>query len=48
MDIKKSYIDLIVWQRSMDLVEEIYRLAKLLPKEELYGLAYLDLPVVIY
>ena len=34
----QSYRDLEVWQRSMDLVEEIYLLTKLLPKTELFGL----------
>ena len=33
-----SYKDLVVWQRSIELVKEIYRITKLLPKEELYGL----------
>ena len=35
----KDYRELIVWQRSMDLVEQVYRLAKCLPKEEVYGLS---------
>ncbi len=35
----RSYRDLVVWQKSMDLVEEIYRLTKLLPKEEFFGIA---------
>lgn len=35
----KDYRELIVWQRSMDLVEQVYRLAKYLPKEEVYGLS---------
>jgi four helix bundle protein len=35
----KSYKDLIVWQKSMELVGEVHRLAKYLPKEELYGLS---------
>ena len=34
-----SYRDLIVWQKSMDLVDEIYRISRLLPKEELYCLS---------
>lgn len=34
----RSYKDLIVWQRSMELAREIYRLTKLFPKEELYGI----------
>ena len=35
----RSYRDLVVWQKSMDLVEEIYRLTKLLPEEEIFGIA---------
>ena len=35
----KHYRDLIVWQKSMELVDEIYRLTNLLPKEELYCLS---------
>ena len=34
----KSYRDLIVWQKAMDLVEDVYRKTKEFPKEELYGL----------
>ncbi len=34
----QSYRDLVVWQKSMDLVAEIYRLAKLFPREEQFGL----------
>ena len=34
-----SYEDLIVWQKSMDLTEEICRLVKLLPREETYALS---------
>ena len=34
-----GYKELIVWQKSMDLVEEIYRLVKLLPKEENFALS---------
>ena len=34
----KSYKELIVWQKSMELVKEIYRLTEQFPKEELYGL----------
>lgn len=34
----QTYRDLEVWQTSMDLVVEIYRLANLLPQEELFGL----------
>ena len=35
----QKYEDLIVWQKSMDLVAEVYRIAKLLPGEELYALS---------
>ncbi len=35
----KCYKDLKVWQKAMDLVIESYRLTKLLPKSETYGLA---------
>lgn len=34
----KSYKDLIVWQRSMDLVEFIYRVTEKFPSNEQYGL----------
>jgi len=34
----KSYRDLIVWQKSMQLVTETYRLTKTFPKDEQYGL----------
>ena len=33
-----SYRDLIVWKKSMTLTQEIYRLTKLLPKDELFSL----------
>ena len=35
----KSYQDLIVWQKSMDLVVVCYRIAQSFPKEEIFGLA---------
>lgn len=35
----ESYKDLIVWQKSMLLVKEIYSIVKLLPKEEQYALS---------
>ena len=35
----KSYRDLTVWQKSMQLISEIYRLVKLLPKTETYALS---------
>ena len=34
----KTYRDLIVWQKSMLLVKEVYELTKKYPNEELYGL----------
>lgn len=34
----KSYKDLIVWQKTMELVKEIYLLTNNFPKDELYGL----------
>lgn len=34
----QSYKDLIVWKKSIELVEEIYRLTKNFPKEELFQL----------
>lgn len=33
-----SFKDLIVWQKSLDLVEEIYLITAKFPKEEIYGL----------
>ncbi len=35
----KDFKDLIVWQKSMELVVEVYRLIKQLPKEELFALS---------
>lgn len=34
-----SYKDLIVWQKSMELVKSIYELTTFFPKEEIYGLS---------
>ena len=34
----KDYKDLISWQKSMQLSVEVYKLTRLLPKEETYGL----------
>ncbi len=33
-----SYKDLLVWQRSMDLVEKVYRLTAVYPSSEQWGL----------
>lgn len=38
MDKIKRYNDLIVWQCSMDLAKETYKVTSRFPKEELYGL----------
>lgn len=35
----KSHKDLMVWQKAIDLVLEIYRVTAELPKEELYGIS---------
>ena len=34
-----GYRDLIVWQKSMDLVDEIYKITRLLPIEERFALS---------
>ena len=36
--ITRSYKDLIVWQRAIELVKEIYGVTNFLPREEIYGL----------
>ena len=35
----KSYRELLVWQKGIDLVSIIYRLTKNFPNQEMYGLA---------
>ena len=35
----KSFKDLTVWQKSMDVVVSVYKLAKMLPKDETYALS---------
>ena len=35
----QKYEDLIVWQKAMDLVAEVYRVVKFLPDEEIYALS---------
>jgi four helix bundle protein len=37
-DVIRSYRDLRVWQRGMDLVESIYVITQSFPKHEIYGL----------
>ena len=34
----QSFKELIVWQRSIELVKEIYRITNEFPREEMYGL----------
>ncbi len=34
----KTHIDLDVWKKSMDFVENIYKISSTFPKEEMYGL----------
>ncbi len=34
----RSYRELIVWQKGMDLVEEVYRATRGFPREEIYTL----------
>jgi four helix bundle protein len=34
----KRYCDLVAWQKAMDLVEEVYKITRGFPKDELYGL----------
>ena len=34
----ESFKDLIVWQKGIELVNEIYKVTKHFPKEELFGL----------
>lgn len=33
-----SYQELIVWQKSIELVEQIYKLTSMFPKEEVFGI----------
>ena len=34
----KTFRDLLVWQKAMDLVTEVYKHSRMFPKEESYGL----------
>ncbi len=34
----KNYQELIVWQKAMDLVVEVYEMSRAFPREEIYGL----------
>ena len=33
-----NFQELIIWQRAMDIAEQVYRVSSLFPKEEKYGL----------
>lgn len=35
----QNYKELMVWEKSMDLVEEVYRIVSLLPKQEQFALS---------
>jgi four helix bundle protein len=35
----RGFKELIVWQKSMDLIEDVYRLTQTFPKHETYGLS---------
>lgn len=35
----KSHKELIVWQKSMDLVTRVYEITNRFPKEEIFGLS---------
>ena len=35
----KTYRDLLIWQKSMALVSEVYKLTKSFPNEEMFGLS---------
>jgi len=35
----KNYRELIAWQKAMEAAEEVYKVVKKLPKEELYAMA---------
>ena len=35
----RSHKDLIVWQKAMDLLDEVYRLIEFLPHKEMYALS---------
>jgi four helix bundle protein len=37
--VAQTYRDLVVWQKAMELVTEIYRSTETFPKEEIYGLS---------
>lgn len=38
MELREGYKSLIVWQRSMELVVDVYKITKLFPEEEKFGI----------
>lgn len=38
MGTNKSYRELVVWQKAIDLVSQVYLVSKQFPREEVYGL----------
>ena len=34
----RNHKDLIVWQKSMKLVKDLYQITQVFPKEEIYGI----------
>ena len=38
----QSYRQLIVWQKAMDFVAEVYRITRTFPKEDVYGVSGSD------
>ena len=39
MSTTKGYRQLIVWQKAMEMIPEVYRIIRVLPKEERFGMA---------
>ena len=39
MPMAKSFQELLVWQKAMELVAEVYRVVKLLPREEQFAIS---------
>jgi len=37
-EVARDYRQLLVWQKSVDLTIEVYRLTREFPREEIYGL----------
>ena len=39
MEKSRNFKDLIVWQKSMSLITQIYNITRKFPKDEIYGLS---------